>query len=235
MELRPVGYGADGLAFTGYLAEGSRGGRVPGILVIHEGGGLTDETKARTIKVAELGFVAFAMDLFGEPVVDLDRARQITRYLRENVPALRLRCRAALDVLRAQPATDPARLGTIGYCIGGAAAIELARDGAELACVVGFHSGFIEGPPPEDDRRIAGKLLICQGAADPIVTCAQRDAFLGRMSDAGVDWQLQLYGGVGHSFTNPQIDAWRLPGFAYDAGADRRSWAAMRALFDEVF
>ena len=235
MELLPVGYEADGQGFTGYLADGSQGRSVPGILVIHEGGGLTEETKARTLRLAEFGYVAFAMDLFGEPVVELERAREITRYLRENVTALRARCRAALEVVRAQMGTDTARLGAIGFCIGGAAAIELARDGADLACVVGFHSGFIEGPPAEDDRNIKAKLLLCQGAADPIVTAAQRDDFFARMSQAGVDWQLQLYGGVGHSFTNPQIDAWKLPGFAYDAVADRRAWAAMLGLFDEVF
>ena len=235
MELLAVDYAADGLGFTGYVADGSRGEPVPGILVVHEGGGLTEETKRRTLKIAELGYVAFAMDLFGEPVIDLERAREITRYLRENVGALRVRCRAALDVVRAQPGTDTARLGAIGFCIGGAAAIELARDGADLACVVGFHSGFIEGPPAEDDRQIKARLLLCQGADDPVVTASQRNAFLARMTEAAVDWQLHLYGGVGHSFTNPQIDAWNLPGFAYDAVADRRSWAAMLGLFDEVF
>jgi dienelactone hydrolase len=235
VELLSVGYEADGLVFTGYLADGSRGEAVPGILVIHEGGGLTEETRSRTLRIAGLGYVAFAMDLFGEPVVELDRAREIVGYLRGNVAALRARCRAALDVVRAQPGTDRARLGAIGFCIGGAAAIELARDGAELACVVGFHSGFIEGPPAEDDRNIRAKLLLCQGAADPIVTSAQREAFVARMTDAGIDWQLHLYGGVGHSFTNPQIDDWQLAGFAYDALADRRSWAAMLSLFGEVF
>ena len=235
MGLLPVHYEADGVTFTGYLADGSHGEPAPGILVIHEGGGLTEETKARTLRVAELGYVAFAMDLFGEAVVELDRAREITRYLRETVAALRARCRAALDVVRAHPATDPSRLGAIGFCIGGAAVIELARDGADLACVVGFHSGFIEGSPPSDDINIRAKLLLCQGADDPVVTAAQRDAFLDRMTDAGIDWQLHLYGGVGHSFTNPLIDAWNLPGFAYDAGADRRSWSAMLALFDETF
>ena len=235
MELQPVEYEADGRSFTGYLADGSGGREVPGILVIHEGGGLTDETRGRAARLAGLGYVAFAMDLFGEPVVDLDRARETTRYLREKVAALRERCRAALEVVVAHPGTDPARLAAIGYCIGGAAAIELARDGADLVCVVGFHSGFIESPPAEDDRAIKAKLLLCHGSADPVVTAAMRDAFLGRMTAAGVDWQLHLYGGVGHSFTNPQIDAWKLPGFAFDATADRRSWAAMLDLFAEIF
>ena len=147
MDLQPIDYEADGRAFTGWLADGSGGRPAPGVLVIHEGGGLTGHARARAARLAEHGFVAFAMDLFGEPGADLDRAREITRYLRDNVGALRERCRAALGVVRAQPGVDSARLAAIGYCIGGAAAIELARDGADLACTVGFHAGFIESPP----------------------------------------------------------------------------------------
>ena len=235
MALESVGYEADGRGFTGFLADGSAGARVPGILVIHEGGGLTDHTRQRAERLAGLGYVALAMDLFGEPVEDLGRAREITRYLRENVGALRERCRAALGALAAHRGVDPGRLAAIGYCLGGAAAIELGRDGAALAGIVGFHAGFIDSPPAEDDRRIAGRLLLCHGAEDPIVTTDQREAFLARMTTAGVDWQLHLYGGVGHSFTNPDIDAWNIPGFAYDATADARAWAAMLDLFAEIF
>ena len=235
MDLQPKSYEADGVPVTGYLADGSRGSGAPGILVIHEGGGLGDHTKTCAARLAELGHAAFAMDLFGLAQFDLDQARAIVQALRADVAALRRRCRAALDVMLAQPGTDPARLAAIGYCFGGAAAIELARDGADLACIVGFHSGFIDSPPPEDDQAIRGRVLICQGADDPVVPASQRDAFLARMEAAGVDWQLHLYGGVGHSFTNPDIDAWKLPGFAYDETADRRAWAAMLGLFEEVF
>ena len=205
------------------------------MLVIHESGGLLDHTKARAANLGELGYVAFAMDLYGEPISGLDGARAINRELVADISRLRGRCRAALDALAAQPGTDPGRLAAIGYCFGGAAAIELARDGADLACVAGFHSGFIDSVPPEDDRAIRGKLLICQGAEDPVITAEQRDAFTGRMTAVGIDWQMHLYGGVGHSFTNRGIDAWNIPGFAYHEAADRRSWAALLALFDEVF
>ena len=235
MELQAIQYGADGLNFTGFLADGSNGEPSPGVLLIHESGGLVDHTKARAARLGELGYVAFAMDLYGEPISGLEGARAINRALVADISRLRDRCRAALATLAAQPGTDPDRLAAIGYCFGGAAAIELARDGAGLACVAGFHSGFIDSPPPEDDRAIRGKLLICQGAEDPVITAGQRDAFLARMTAVGIDWQLHLYGGVGHSFTHPGIDAWNLPGFAYDARADRRSWTAMLALFEEVF
>jgi len=175
------------------------------------------------------------MDLYGEPISGLEGARAINRAPIADISRLRGRCRAALDALAARPGTDPGRLAAIGYCFGGAAAIELARDGADLACVAVFHSGFIDSVPPEDDRVIRGKLLICQGAEDPIITAEQRDAFTGRMTAAGIDWQMHLYGGVGHSFTNRGIDAWNIPCFVYHEAADRRSWAALLALFDEVF
>ena len=117
--------------------------------------------------------------------------------------------------------------------MGAAAVIELARMGAPFAVVVGFHSGFVPGTP-EENAAIKGKLLLCHGADDPIVAAGQRDAFLAEVAAAGVDWQLHLYAGVGHSFTNKDIDALNLPGFAYDETADRRSWQAMLNLFDEV-
>jgi dienelactone hydrolase len=235
MELQPIPYEAGGQAFTGYLADGSNGGRVPGVLVIHEGGGLGDHTKERAARLADLGYVAFAMDLFGEPGAPIERLREIVQQLRADHDIVRARCRAALAVVRSCAGTDNARLAAIGYCFGGAAAIELARDGADLGCVVGFHSGFITGPPAADDKAIKARVLMCQGAADPVVTAALRDDFAARMEAAGADWQMHLYGGVGHSFTNPAIDAWGLPGFAYDEIADRRSWAAMLALFGEAF
>jgi dienelactone hydrolase len=99
--------------------------------------------------------------------------------------------------------------------------------------VAGFHSGFVPGMP-EENKAIRGRLLLCHGADDPIVTAAQRDAFLVEATAAGIDWQLHLYGGVGHSFTNPDIDALGIAGFAYDEAADRRSWAAMLTLFEET-
>lgn len=235
MKLEPVTYSAQGREFPGFLADGSQGRPAPGIILFHEGGGLNETIKRRTASLAKLGYVAFAPDLFGEPVSGLDQAKAITAKLREDVGELRSRCRAALEVLRAHPSTDAERLAAIGHCFGGAAALELARDGAPLACVVGFHAGFLESPPTSDDKAIRGKVLACHGAEDPAVPVTRMREFCIRMSGAGVDWQLHLYGSAGHSFTNPEIGAWKLPGFYYDEKADRRSWAAMLALFDEVF
>jgi dienelactone hydrolase len=233
MALEPVSYRVGAQEFTGWLADGSNGGKAPGILIVHEAGGLADHTKERARMLGELGFVAFAADLFGETDLDLERARVHSLGLRENVPELRARMRAALAVLQAHEKVDSARLAAIGYCFGGAAAVELARDGAPLAAIAGFHAGILPGTAA-DNERIGCKVLLCHGADDPAVPPSQILAFTEELSAAKVDWQLHLYGGVGHSFTNPDIDSWGFPGFAYQEVPDRRSWAALLALFDEV-
>ena len=184
--------------------------------------------------LAALGYVAFAMDLFGMETFELERAKAIVQELRADVAALRARCAAALAVLQGHDHVDPARLAAIGFCFGGAAAIELARTGAPLNAVAGFHAGVLPGSAA-DDKAIGAKILLCHGADDPVVPAAQIQAFAQALNAAGIDWQLHLYGGVGHSFTNREIDAWNLPGFRYDATVDARSWAALRQLFGEAF
>jgi dienelactone hydrolase len=232
MDLQPISYQASGHGFTGFLADGSDGGRAPGVLVIHEGGGLTGHAKERAAMLAgQFGMVAFAMDLFGEPGAPIERLRAVVQELRADVAELRARCAAALAVLEDHEHVDPERLAAVGYCFGGAAAIELARAGASLKAVAGFHAGVLPG----EDAAIRAKLLLCHGAQDPVVPAARIQAFAEGLTEAAVDWQLHLYGGVGHSFTNREIDVWNLPGFAYDAAADARSWAALRQLLGEVF
>ena len=234
MELLPLPYEHGGVTLTGYLADGSGGRPSPAILVAHEGGGLGRHTKERALRLAQLGAVAFALDMYGEEDPGLERAKALGKALRNDLPSLRGRVSAAFDILRAHPNADGSRLAAIGFCMGGAAMIELARTGAPLACLVGFHSGFLPGTV-EENRAIRARILLCHGDSDPVVTAEHRDSFLGEMREAGVDWQLHLYGGVGHSFTNPDIDKWNLPGFAYDSRTDARSWRAMLDFFAETF
>jgi dienelactone hydrolase len=233
MDLQPISYEYEGTTLTGYVADGSGGAPSPGILVAHEGGGLARHTKERARRLGELGYVAFALDMYGEENVTLERAMELGKALRTDIARIRGLLAAALDVLTAQPNVDPERLAAIGYCMGGAAAVELARAGAPLTCIVGFHSGILDSPA-EDDKKIAGKVLLCHGADDPIVPPTRIHAFTEALTAAAVDWQLHLYGGVGHSFTNRDIDALGFAGFAYDSTADARSWRAMLGLFDEV-
>lgn len=233
MKTEDVPYEVAGKSFTGFLADGSNGRSVPGILVCHEANGIADHAKERARMLARLGYVAFALDLFGETLTELEPMIVRARALGSDLPMLRKRANAALDILRRHTNVDTSRLAAIGFCFGGTTALEIVRGGTPLACVVGFHSGLLT-TAPQDAKNIRGKVLVCLGADDPVVTAEHRAAFEKEMREGGVDWQMIVYGGVGHSFTNPDIAALNMPGFAYDKRTDERSWQAMRALFDET-
>jgi len=234
--LEPVEYRIGEQTFTGLLADGTGGAPGicrPGVVVAHEGPGITEHTRRCTVALGELGYVAFAADLYGEPDLPMERAKELVRGFREDRTALRVRANAALEVLLAYDGVDADRMAAIGFCFGGMAVLELARGGADVKAVVGFHADLTTARV-DDAENIRGKVLVCLGADDPIVDAKQRDGFAEEMTAAKVDWQMQVYGGVGHSFTNRDIDAYGFPGFAYNASAERRSWRAMRAFFDEV-
>jgi dienelactone hydrolase len=209
-------------------------GHRPGVLLAHEGGGMDDNVRTRAERLADLGYAAFALDYFGggrQPPLDEAQAR--LGELLDAPGETRRLARAGLDVLTARAEVDADRLAAIGFCFGGTMSLELARDGASLRAVVGFHPGLPE-PNPQDSARIVGSVLMCCGADDPIIPPDARRAFEDDMRAAGVaDWRIELYGGVVHSFTNPEIGRLGRAEFAYDARADRRSWASMLALFRE--
>lgn len=236
MKTEDIEYHADGARLVGYLAvDEARAGRRPGVLVAPEGGGLVDLTKSIARRLAQLGYVAFAMDYYGDgkPLSDPSEVMpRITPFLEE--PAkIRARAAEALKVLASQPQCDPQRLAAIGYCFGGTTVLELARGGAEVKAVVGFHAGLGTTRPAEPGQ-IKGRVLAQIGVLDPIIPAEQRQAFEQEMTAAGVDWRMIVYGGAGHSFTNPDVGAFKMPGFEYHEPTDRRSWAAMLDLFDEA-
>jgi len=236
MKTQDIEYHADGARLVGYLAvdDGKRGKR-PGVLVAPEGGGLVDLTKTIARRLAEAGYVAFAMDYYGDgkPLADRTEVMPRINAFMAEPSTIRARASEALAVLARQPECDPARLPATGYCFGGTTVLELARSGADLKAVVGFHSGLATTRPAEPGV-VRCKVLTCIGALDPIIPAEQRQAFEKEMTAAGVDWQMNVYGGAGHSFTNPGVGALGMPGFDYHEQADRRSWAAMRRLFDET-
>ena len=233
MKTENIAYEVGGKSFTGYLADGSNGRKVPGILVCHEANGLAEHAKERARMLARLGYVAFALDLFGEALTELEAMIARMRVLAADLPLLRKRANAALDILRNHPNVDASRLAAIGFCFGGTTVLEMARSGTEMACIVGFHSGLTT-TVPHGTKNIKCKVLMCMGAEDPVVTADDRAAFEKDMREGGVDWQMIVYGGAAHSFTNPDIAALNTPGFAYDKRTDERSWRAMRDLFDET-
>jgi dienelactone hydrolase len=211
--------------------------RRPGVLVCHEGPGLDDHARSRAVRLAEeLGYVAFALDYHGDGKPITDRTQMMARIGEFRADPARARAigAAGLDILLAEPRTDSDRLAAIGYCFGGTLSLELARGGADLKAVIGFHSG-LSTVRPEDARNITGKVLALIGADDPIVTNDERRTFEEEMRAGGVDWQLVVYGGAVHSFTNPRASGVDIPGIAFHEPTDRRSWRAMLDLFAEVF
>ena len=212
-------------------------GRRPGVLVFPEAFGLGDHAKQRAERLAGMGYVAMAGDLHGQQYLTkgLEEAIGLIGPLREDPLRIRARTDAALTALLAHPEVDPGRIAAIGYCFGGTMALELARGGAAVHAVAGFHCG-LGTTLPQDAKNIAGKVLVCVGADDPSIDTAARSAFETEMREGHVNWQMSVYDGVVHSFTNPDADKLGRPEFAaYNAQADTRSWAEMRALFDEVF
>ena len=237
MHTESISYEVAGTTYVGYLAvDPSNSERRPGVLICHEGNGLGPQVKDRAHRLAELGYVAFAVDYIGGGEVLTDMAAMMAKLggLRGAPDHVRALGRAGLDVLLARPEVDPARVAATGYCFGGTFALELARSGAPLACVCGFHCG-LETQRPDDARNIKGKILVCIGADDPIVPPAQRLAFEVEMRAANVDWRLHLHGGAVHGFANPTAGRFGNPAVQYHEPTDRRSWRAMRDLFDETF
>ena len=220
----------------GFLAyDDAAKGKRPGVVVVHEWMGLGDDAKDRAKRLAALGYVAFAADVYGKGIraKDASEAGRLAGKYKGDLPLLRSRARAAFDTLAKDPRVDPARIFAIGYCFGGTTALELARSGAPLAGVVSFHGG-LSTKDPADAKNVKGRVLVLHGAADPYVPPAEVAAFQKEMDEAKVDWQMVLYAGAVHSFTNPAAGNDPSKGAAYDERADRRSWEAMKAFFAEA-
>jgi dienelactone hydrolase len=233
--VRDVTYEVDGLTMVGSLGVPDAPGPRPAVLIAHEANGLDVYQKGRARRLAELGYVAFALDYQGggEPP-DFAVAQKRTAALGEDPDRMRAVARAGLDIVLAEPASDPSRVAAIGYCFGGALVMELGRSGADLKAIVGFHPG-LRTTRPEDSVNITGRVLICVGADDPYVTPEDRAAFEAQMRAGGVRFDMHVYGGVEHTFTHPLAADAGLPGLRYDERAAERSWQAMLELFDEVF
>ncbi len=221
----------------GYLAYDDASTAIrPGVLIVHEWTGPGDYVKMRAEKLAGMGYVAFAIDMYGKGIrpQNAPEAAAQAKIYRDDRTLMRARAAVGLDVLKKQKFVDPSMIAAIGYCFGGGVALELARSGADIAGVVSFH-GNLDTPNPADAKNIKAKVLVCHGGNDPYVTRQQVEAFENEMKDAGVDWQINIYGGAVHSFTNPASGNDPSTGVAYNEKADKRSWQAMKDFFAEIF
>ncbi len=234
MRIEDIEYNVGGVRMIGHLAVADeRTGPRPGVLVCHEGPGLDEHAKGRAERLAALGYDAFALDYHGEgKPVPMDEMMSRLGALMGDPDKIRELGNAGLSILLAQGDVDPRRVAAIGYCFGGTMALELARSGADLAAVVGFHSG-LQTQRPAPPGGVKAGVLVCIGAEDPMVPSEQRLAFEQEMRAADVDWRMNVYGGAVHSFTNPSAELLGLPGVAYHQPTDERSWRAMLDFFDE--
>jgi dienelactone hydrolase len=213
----------------GYLAyDDSIEGKRPGVLVVHEWKGLNDYARSRADKLAQLGYVAFAVDMYGKGILakDHEEAAKLSGVYRNDRSLMRERASAGLEVLKNHPLTDPTRIAAIGYCFGGTTVLELARAGSDLKGVVTFHGG-LDAPVATAPGTVKAKILVLHGAQDSHITPDQVAQFEKEMTEAGADWQLVKFSGAVHGFT--------VPGPAHHPDADRRSWQMMKHFFEEIF
>ncbi len=230
-------YEHNGVELEGYLAyDDTFEGRRPGVLVVHQWMGLTDNERMRARMLARMGYVALAADVYGAGVrpANTEEAQQQAGKFYGDRELFRDRIAVGLRELKNHRLVDPGRVAAIGYCFGGGGVLELARSGAELNGVVSFH-GSLNTPDPTDAQAIRTHILVCHGAVDPHVSFDEVRGFVDEMEAADVDYQLIMYAGAVHAFTQREAGDDPSRGAAYDAAADRRSWQHMQLFFDEIF
>jgi dienelactone hydrolase len=234
LETEPIAYRDGDTRLHGFLAiDSDRGGKRPGVLVVHGGAGLDDHARGRARRFAAAGFAAFACDMYGEGVTgNRERIMRHIGELRSNRAAVVRRVQAALDILSSRPEVD-GRLAAVGYCFGGMIVLEYARSGAVIAGVVSVH-GNLETTGPAEPASIRARILVCHGALDPHVPMSQVTAFADEMKNAGADYQLIVYGNAMHGFTH-ETAAGQQPGVMYHAQTDARSWVAIQGFFTDLF
>jgi dienelactone hydrolase len=232
-----ISYQHDGVDLQGFLAyDDSIRGKRPAVLVVHEWWGLNDYARSRAEQLAGMGYVAFALDMYGKGKVTQhpSQAGEWMKQVRSNVYQWQQRALAGLEVLKKDPRTDVHRIAAIGYCFGGSTVQQIAYGGADIKGVVSFH-GSLMLPMSEQTQKVKAKILICHGAADPFAKGGEIEQYISAMERTALDYQMKIYGGARHSFTNPGADKFGMDALKYSKSADLRSWADMKIFFDEIF
>jgi dienelactone hydrolase len=240
IERKEVMYSAEGVVMKGYLAyDKNVRGRRPGVLVVHEWWGLNAYARKRARMLAELGYTALAVDMYGggKQALHPEDAGKFSSELMKNFETAKTRFMAAMDFLAKQPTVDPERIAAIGYCFGGGVVLNMARMGVDLKGVASFH-GNLTAVKPAQPGAIKAKILVLHGADDKFVTPEQVEAFKKEMKNAGADFRFISYAGAMHSFTNPDADEYakkfNLP-LGYNAEADKKSWAELKKFLKMIF
>ena len=238
---RDINYESAGVVLRGSLAyDDALPGRRPGLLVVHEWSGLNEHARHSARRLADAGYVALALDIYGEAkqAHRPKEALMLSTELRSNLPIMQARFDAARDLLRAQPSVDPTRIGAIGYCFGGGVVLEMARAGENLRGVVSVH-GVLDTAAPARTGAVKADVLVLTGGADPYVTEDQVEELDRELKTAGAHYKIITYPGAKHSFTNPAAKEYGgkqfdMPGDEYNADADQRSWNEIMAFLERV-
>lgn len=234
-----VNYSEGDTKLKGFLAwDDAMSGKRPGVLVVHEWWGLNDYARSRAKQLAELGYTAFAVDMYGDgKVADHPKdAGEFAASVMKDPEVAFSRLRTAMQVLKSQPTVDPDKIAAIGYCMGGAIVLNAAREGFDLDAVASFHGSLgglvpIKGP-------IKAKVLVCHGAADSFIPPEKVEAFKKEMKEADADFKFISYPGAKHGFTNPAADEAHKKfeiDVAYNVEADTESWKELKAFLQAVF
>ncbi|HEV2374036.1 MAG TPA: dienelactone hydrolase family protein [Streptosporangiaceae bacterium] len=231
---RLVSYQDQDTHLTGFLAWDETARQpLPGILLVHGGGGLDDHARGQAERYAALGYAVLAGDMFGEGVAgDRERVMACLMALRDDPAGLARRASAGMAALASCPEAGGC-FAAVGFCFGGLTVLTLARRGADLRAVVSMH-GSLATREPAEPGAVTAKVLACHGAEDPHVPLTDVVAFAAEMDHAQADWQLTMYGGAVHGFTHSHAVPGAVPGVAYDEHADHRSFEAARALLAEA-
>jgi dienelactone hydrolase len=225
-----VEYKSGSNSFEGLLVYPANAkGKVPGVLMIHNWMGVTEETKTQAARMAELGYAVFAADIYGKGIRPKgpEDAGKLAGTYKSDRKLFRERLQLGLDTLQAQSGVDSSKLLAVGYCFGGTGVVELARSGANVKGVVSFHGG-LDSPTPADGKNIKARVLALHGADDPYVKAEDLAAFEQEMRDNQIDWELVKYGNTVHSFTDKAAGNDNSKGAAYNAKADVRSFEAFK-------
>lgn len=234
---KPVAYKHEDTQLNGHLYwDDSQEGKRPGVLVVHEWWGLNDYAKKRAKMLAELGYVAFAADMYGNNQVT-DKPAQAKEWMQEvtaDVEGWRERASLGLEQLVASGMVNSEKTAAIGYCFGGATAFQMAYSNAPVKGIVSFH-GALPAAPEETKGKIDPQILVLHGQADSFVAPEVVTNFRNKLDEAGANWEMNTYGGARHGFTNPDAGTFGIENLQYNASADKRSWERMQSFFNEIF
>jgi dienelactone hydrolase len=240
IEGKTVEYRFKGVVMKGYLAyDKNITGKRPGVLVVHEWWGLNDYARKRARMLAELGYAALAVDMYGDgkQAEHPDEAGKFSSELMKNFETAKGRFVAAMEFLKTQPVVDPQKIAAVGYCFGGGIVLNMARQGVDLKGVASFH-GNLSAVEPAKPGAVKAKILVLHGADDKFITGEQIEAFKNEMKMAGADFRFIAYPGAVHSFTNPEADEYgrkfNIP-VAYNAEADKKSWKELKEFLGQIF